>query len=144
MKRLIKKSNIENEILVGEDVNISDDSKYQNLTIDDLSMPSNRDGVVIVDTLKKDIHWGLNGETHADIVREVYQIDDHDDDSYEELDDYVAYGIYLKDFLNNEAIVFYEFIPGIVEIIKSSKANISIYEGTSDAKVIERIALKKA
>lgn len=143
MKRLIKKEALTaTDVEIGWEVELQEDPKYERLDMHDLSLPENRDGVLLVDVKDKKIYWGLNGETHADLLEKYYNIPLDSNETYLDIDDYVASGIYLKDFLGQESVIMYSTLPGVEDIIKNEKPNVYVYEDNIFDGTLIRIATK--
>lgn len=147
MKRLIRKAepvllDVDVDIQIGEEAHLSQDEKYKDLTMNDLSRPSSRDGAVLVDSKDNVVRWGLNGETHAQLFEKYYSdvVEDTNAMNYE-TDSYVVPGVYLKNFLGYETIILYnDEIENIENVIKSENPSIKVYVDTWAEDEIQRIA----
>ena len=124
-------------------MSLSDDKKYKDIDMDSMSLPEYRDGVVLVDVKEKVVRWGLNGETHAELLFKHYNIPEDSEDLDYEIDDYVASGIYLKDFLGQESIIMYNEVIGVDDVVKSENPNIIIYHEDILEEVLLRTAFKR-
>lgn len=133
MKRLIRKTAyLEQPDPIGEFVYFQDDLNYKDMDMNKASLPSYRDGALLVDTKNHKVYWGSNGETHADLVNKYFNIDQYDDDSYKDLDKYVAYGMLLNNFLNAKSVILYGDVPGAAETILADTPDVVIYVSKLD------------
>lgn len=144
MKRLIRKAEpvlAPIDIEIGDATTLDADPKYQGLDMNDMSIPSNRDGAVLIDSKENVIRWGLNGETHEDLYNKYYAdiIQDMNKMKYE-TDDYVTPGVYLKDFLGYESILLYNDDDSTAEnVIVNNKPGTRVYVDDWDGEV-QRLA----
>lgn len=146
MKRLIRKiALVESpvDVEIGDSVELSNDPRYDGSDMDALSLPSNRDGAVLVDAKENTVRWGLNGETHADLLEKYYGISQDNTDLNLDIDDYVVSGVYLKSFLGHETVILYsDNVSNVESIILNNKPGVRVYVDEWDGE-IQRLARKK-
>lgn len=144
MKRLIRKSNTSTEVQIGDTVTLDLDEKFLNKSINDLSRTTERDECVLIDAKENVVRWGLNGETHADLLNQYYHIDMSNNDSNLDIDNYVVLGVYLNNFLGSETIILYnDNVPDVEKIITQENPNIKVYVDTWEDNEIQRIAKRQ-
>lgn len=127
---------------------LQDDEKYKDTSMDLMSVPSNRDGAVLVDIEEGKMYLGVNGETHADLLNKYFNIDYSENSTNLDIDSHVCTGIYLKDFFGQESVILYSYLSGAENVIKQSMPNVFVYEEdwegqTNELDSLYRLAKRK-